>query len=55
MKYIDIPHIGEILIEEFWEPLNLSRNALARAIGVPSNRINAIIPFNYKIDKKIAM
>ncbi len=42
-EYIEIPAIGEILLEEFLEPLNLSQNALARAIGVPSNRINAII------------
>lgn len=42
-KYIPIPHIGEILFEEFMEPLNLSQNALAVAIGVPSNRINAIV------------
>ena len=42
-QFIDIPHIGEVLQEEFLEPLNLSQNALANAIGVPSNRINAII------------
>lgn len=42
-KYIPIPHIGELLYEEFLEPLNLSQNALAKAIGVPANRINAII------------
>lgn len=42
-EYIKIPHIGEVLQEEFLEPLKLSQNALAQAIGVPSNRINAII------------
>lgn len=42
-KYIPIPHIGELLYKEFLEPLNLSQNALAKAIGVPANRINAII------------
>jgi addiction module HigA family antidote len=42
-EYIDIPHIGEVLQEEFLEPLGLSQNALALAISVPSNRINAII------------
>ena len=42
-QFIDIPHIGEVLQEEFLEPLGLSQNALANAIGVPSNRINAII------------
>lgn len=42
-KYIPIPHIGEVLFEEFLEPLDISQNALAVAIGVPSNRINAIV------------
>ena len=42
-EYIEIPNIGEVLLEEFLEPLNLSQNALAKAINVPSNRINAII------------
>jgi len=42
-KYIPIPHIGKMLYEEFLEPLNMSQNSLAKAIGVPANRINAII------------
>ncbi len=42
-KYISVPHIGEVLFEEFLEPLELSQNSLAVAIGVPSNRINAIV------------
>jgi len=37
------PHPGEILDEEFLQPLGLSQKALAEAIGVPSNRINAIV------------
>jgi addiction module HigA family antidote len=37
------PHPGEILKEEFLEPLGLSQNALAQAIDVPANRINEII------------
>jgi addiction module HigA family antidote len=36
-------HPGEILLEEFLKPLNLSQNALARAIGVPPRRINEIV------------
>lgn len=43
IEYIEIPHIGEILLEEFIQPLGLTQNALAKAINVPSNRINAII------------
>ena len=36
-------HPGEILREAFMSPLGLSANALARALGVPANRITAII------------
>ena len=36
-------HPGEILREEFMIPLGLSANALARALGVPPNRITTII------------
>jgi len=42
-QYLKIPHIGQVLQDEFLEPLGLSQNALALAIVVPSNRINAII------------
>lgn len=37
------PHAGEILKTEFLEEIDMSQNALARAIGVPSNRIHDII------------
>jgi addiction module HigA family antidote len=43
VQYIEIPTIGEFLYDEFLGPLNMSQNALARAIGVPQNRINEII------------
>lgn len=43
MTQLKNPHPGEILQEEFLEPLGLSQNALAKAIGVPANRINEII------------
>jgi addiction module HigA family antidote len=42
-QYLHNPHPGEILQQEFLEPLGLSQNALAQAIGVPANRINEII------------
>lgn len=35
-------HPGEVLLEEFLEPLELSQNAAARAMGVPPRRINEI-------------
>ena len=34
---------GEVLREEFMVPLGLSARGLARAIGVPPNRITAIL------------
>src|SRR5438477_2421633 len=34
---------GEFLSEEFLEPLGLSANALALALRVPANRIQAIV------------
>lgn len=36
-------HPGEVLREEFLEPLGLSQNRLAREIGVPPRRINEIV------------
>lgn len=37
------PHPGEILLEEFLKPMELSQNALARAVHVPPRRINEIV------------
>jgi addiction module HigA family antidote len=37
------PHPGDILLEEFLKPLDLSQNALARALSVPPRRINEIV------------
>ena len=34
---------GEILREDFMEPLGLSANALAKALHVPPNRITSIL------------
>jgi antitoxin HigA-1 len=37
------PHPGEILLEEFLKPLDLSQTKLAKAISVPPRRINEIV------------
>ena len=34
---------GEILMEEFMRPLEISINALARDLAVPANRISGIV------------
>jgi addiction module HigA family antidote len=36
-------HPGEVLLEEFMKPLNLSQNRLAIEIGVDARRINEIV------------
>ena len=37
------PHPGEILLEDFLRPMEISQNALANAIHVPPRRINEIV------------
>ena len=36
-------HPGEVLLEDYMEPLSLSANALARALGVTAARVNDIV------------
>ena len=45
MKTKTLPNIhpGEVLLEEFLLPMEISQNALARATGVPPRRINEIV------------
>ncbi|MGB5101711.1 MAG: HigA family addiction module antitoxin [Steroidobacteraceae bacterium] len=42
-EWIPNPHPGEILLEEFMKPLDLSQNALARALKVSPRRINELV------------
>jgi antitoxin HigA-1 len=37
------PTPGEILLEEYLQPMNISQYRLAQAIGVPPRRINEIV------------
>ena len=43
MKKIKPIHPGEILLEEFMKPFNLSQNQVAKAINVSLRRINEIV------------
>jgi addiction module HigA family antidote len=36
-------HPGEILREEYLDPMHMSANAFAHAIGVPANRVSGIL------------
>ena len=49
MRRIETPKISEILKEEFMIPYNLSAYALAKAIGVPTSRIQDILHDRRKI------
>lgn len=42
-KFLEPIHPGEILLEEFMEPMGISINELARKIKVPANRISEIV------------
>jgi antitoxin HigA-1 len=42
-KKLEPVHPGEILRKEFLEPMELSQNRLAIALGVPPRRINEIV------------
>ena len=41
--YLDPIHPGEILLEEFLKPLEISQYRLAKEISVPPRRINEIV------------
>ena len=42
-KKLDPVHPGEVLLEEFLKPLDLSQNRLAIEIGVDARRVNEIV------------
>ena len=43
MKKIPAVHPGEILLEEFLEPMGISQNQLGRSLGVSPRRVNEIV------------
>ena len=47
--YIETPTIGEILQEEFMEPMGMSAYKLAKSINVPVSRIQDILHGRRKI------
>lgn len=48
-------HPGEILLEDFIQPLGISQYALAKAISVPARRINEIVHGNRSITADTAL
>jgi len=43
LAQLNSPHPGEILKNKFLRRIGVSQNQLAQAIGVPGNRIHAIV------------
>jgi addiction module HigA family antidote len=43
MRRVPYPTPGEILLEEFLKPMNISQYRLAKEIGVPQRRIGEIV------------
>lgn len=43
MRTAKLIHPGEILLEEFLEPLEISQYRLAKDINVPARRVNEIV------------
>ena len=43
MNKLENIHPGEVLLEEFLVPMEISQNRLARDIGVPPRRVNEIV------------
>jgi len=54
-KKIKPIHPGEILLQEFMEPMNLSQNKLGKDLGVSPRRINEIIHGKRSITADTAM
>ena len=48
-------HPGEVLIEEYLEPLSVTQHKLAVAIGVPPRRINEILHGKRRISADTAL
>ena len=48
-KFIKTPTIGEILVEEFMEPMEISAYRLAHDIQVPTSRIQDLIHDRRKV------
>jgi len=48
-------HPGEILLEEFLEPMGISQYRIAKDVGVPARRINEIVHGNRAISADTAL
>ena len=54
-KILDPIHPGEILLEEFLDPMELSQYRLAKGLSVPARRINEIVHGKRRITADTAL
>ncbi|NJO54295.1 MAG: HigA family addiction module antidote protein [Bacteroidales bacterium] len=54
-RAVPLPHPGEVLKAEFFEPMDLSVYAVAKAIGVPRSRLNDIVRGRQGISANVAV
>jgi addiction module HigA family antidote len=55
MATIEPIHPGEVLLEEFLAPMDVSQHRLAVAVGVPPRRINEIVHGKRRITADTAL
>jgi addiction module HigA family antidote len=55
MENLKNPSLGDILLEEFLKPLDISQYRLAKELDVPQTRISEIIKGNRKITADTAI
>ena len=55
MKRLPNIHPGEVLLEEFLQPMGISQNRIGRETGVPPRRINEIVLGKRSITPDTAM
>ena len=55
MSVIDPVHPGEVLMEEFLQPLGVTQHRLAIEVGVPPRRINEIVHGKRRITADTAL
>jgi addiction module HigA family antidote len=54
-RTMDPVHPGEVLLEDFLEPLGVTQHRLAVSIGVPPRRINEIVHGKRRISADTAL
>jgi len=54
-KYLPTIHPGEILLEEFIRPMELSLASVSRATGIPASRLTEITKFRRSITAETAL